>query len=314
MNERRQATERDDGYTQDPASQWVAEAVGAEPGRRVPTCAPRPAARPPRSPAPGPPSSPPTSARRRVGLVAGERALGSSRRGVCRWWWPTAPPAVRARPRSTACWSTRRARASGALRRRARRPLARSTPTALERLAACRRACSTAAAPLVRPGGTLDYWVCTLTAAETTEVADALRRRHPTGADRVPGEPWRPWGSGALLLPQAAGTDGMAMFRAGRLPDPAPMTVERPRPARPRRLRRQVLDGVRRRGRRHPRGPGGPGAASSALTAAGFDASTAAVVAPTASRPWPQRPARTWPTASPGWSSPPAAPGSGPAT
>ena len=29
------------------------------------------------------------------------------------------------------------------------------------------------------------------------------------GAGPPPGRPWEPWGSGALLLPQAAGTDGM---------------------------------------------------------------------------------------------------------
>ena len=28
-----------------------------------------------------------------------------------------------------------------------------------------------------------------------------------------PGDPWRPWGRGALLLPQAAGTDGMFVLR-----------------------------------------------------------------------------------------------------
>ena len=28
-------------------------------------------------------------------------------------------------------------------------------------------------------------------------------------AEAPPGDPWRPWGRGALLLPQEAGTDGM---------------------------------------------------------------------------------------------------------
>jgi 16S rRNA (cytosine967-C5)-methyltransferase len=56
--------------------------------------------------------------------------------------------------------------------------------------------------------------VCTLTTVETTGVADRFAAEHPTWrVASVPGEPWEPWGSGALLLPQTAGTDGMAIFR-----------------------------------------------------------------------------------------------------
>jgi len=66
------------------------------------------------------------------------------------------------------------------------------------------------AAAAVRPGGTLVYSVCTLTDAETRGVAAAARAR--LGHFEVlapPGPPWRPWGDGALVLPQDAGTDGM---------------------------------------------------------------------------------------------------------
>ena len=71
-----------------------------------------------------------------------------------------------------------------------------------------------AAAPLVRPGGTLVYSVCTLTRVETVEVADAFGAEHPDWvALGAPGAPWEPWGSGAVLLPQAGDTDGMALFR-----------------------------------------------------------------------------------------------------
>ncbi len=77
-----------------------------------------------------------------------------------------------------------------------------------------------AAAPKVRPGGLLVYSVCTLTAAETTgvtaRVLDAL------GDDFAvldpPPAPWRPWGPGALLLPQDAGTDGMFVLVLRRVP------------------------------------------------------------------------------------------------
>ena len=67
-----------------------------------------------------------------------------------------------------------------------------------------------AAAALVRPGGVLVYSVCTLTRAETVDV-DEWAAPHLDEFDALPppGAPWQPLGRGALLLPQAAGTDGM---------------------------------------------------------------------------------------------------------
>ena len=74
-----------------------------------------------------------------------------------------------------------------------------------------------AAVPLLRPGGTLTYSVCTLTAEETTAVDAALAEESPSlEALPPPGDPWRPWGRGALLLPQAAGTDGMFLLQLRR--------------------------------------------------------------------------------------------------
>jgi 16S rRNA (cytosine967-C5)-methyltransferase len=67
-----------------------------------------------------------------------------------------------------------------------------------------------AAARAVRPGGVLVYAVCTLTVAETSEVASrALEALADFTAMDPPAAPWRPWGAGALLLPSDAGTDGM---------------------------------------------------------------------------------------------------------
>jgi 16S rRNA (cytosine967-C5)-methyltransferase len=67
---------------------------------------------------------------------------------------------------------------------------------------------------LLRPGGVLVYSVCTLTRAESLAIDDHLAARHPElVALEPPGDPWRPWGRGALLLPQAAGTDGMTILR-----------------------------------------------------------------------------------------------------
>jgi 16S rRNA (cytosine967-C5)-methyltransferase len=96
----------------------------------------------------------------------------------------------------------------GALRRR---PDARwrIDPPGVDRLAALQPRLLRAAADLVRPGGTLVYAVCTLTTAEGPDVATTL----DWAPAPPPGEPWRPLGPGALLLPQTAGTDGMFVAR-----------------------------------------------------------------------------------------------------
>jgi 16S rRNA (cytosine967-C5)-methyltransferase len=97
----------------------------------------------------------------------------------------------------------------GVLRRRADARW-RLRPEAIDELAVLQRALLGAAGALVRPGGVLVYSVCTLTGAETVEVdgwaADALPEFDALDA---PGPPWVPHGRGALLLPQAAATDGM---------------------------------------------------------------------------------------------------------
>lgn len=93
-----------------------------------------------------------------------------------------------------------------------RRPEARWSlrPEQISELASLQRELLAAAALAVRPGGRLVYSVCTLSAAETTEVdawaRDALPRF--TAVD-APGPPWTPIGRGARLLPAAAETDGM---------------------------------------------------------------------------------------------------------
>ena len=103
-----------------------------------------------------------------------------------------------------------------------RRPEARwrVQPDAVAELAALQRELLARAAAMVRPGGRLVYSVCTLTRAETIDVDEWARdaSRRASIAEPPPGDPWRPWGRGALLLPQAAGTDGMYLPRpaAGR--------------------------------------------------------------------------------------------------
>ena len=99
----------------------------------------------------------------------------------------------------------------GSLRRRADARW-RIEPDAVTRLAGLQRDLIDAAAALLRPGGSLAYSVCTLTAAETVGVADHAAGRGDLDPDEAPEAPWRPCGTGGVLLPEP-GHDGMALFR-----------------------------------------------------------------------------------------------------
>jgi 16S rRNA (cytosine967-C5)-methyltransferase len=97
-----------------------------------------------------------------------------------------------------------------------RRPDARwrIDASGVERLSVLQRELLDSAVALVRPGGTLVYSVCTLTARETVEIDRWLATAYPELEPLAPLEPpWKPRGRGAILLPQAAGTDGMAVLR-----------------------------------------------------------------------------------------------------
>ncbi len=100
-----------------------------------------------------------------------------------------------------------------------RRPEARwrIEPRAVDELAALQRELLASAATMVVPGGRLVYSVCTLTSAETTNVDEWAASELPGFvAEPPPGAPWQVWGRGALLLPQAAGTDGMYVLVLSR--------------------------------------------------------------------------------------------------
>lgn len=221
MNGAAAAVERPDGYTQDQASQWVAHAVGAQSGELVLDLCAAPGGKATAMAQDGATVVAADRRTSRVGLVVGNRSrvhLG-----------PSQVPALVADglhpPFAAASFDRVLVDAPcsglGSLRRRpdARWRLDADAP---ERLAELQRGLVESAAALVRPGGTLVYSVCTLTRVETAEVAGAFAEAHPGWASaEVPGAPWVPWGSGALLLPQAAGTDGMALFtwRAPLAPD-----------------------------------------------------------------------------------------------
>jgi 16S rRNA (cytosine967-C5)-methyltransferase len=96
-----------------------------------------------------------------------------------------------------------------------RRPEARwrLDPADIDRLAALQRELLTVAVECVRPGGLVAYCVCTLTREETLDIDAWSAEAFPSlNAVAGPGPPWRPCGRGALLLPSAAGTDGMFLL------------------------------------------------------------------------------------------------------
>ena len=217
MNQPATVSERADGYIQDPASQLVAAAVGVEAGELVlDLCA-----------APGGKATALAGAAEGVQVVAADMrpsraglvVANASRVGVADRVAVVAADGTRPPFRDgrfdrvlvdAPCSGL------GTLRRRADLRW-RVEPEAVERLADLQSDLLGAAADLVRPGGTLVYSVCTLTAAESTEVDDRLAGQRPDLEPLdPPGEPWRPWGRGALLLPQTAGTDGMYLCRYRR--------------------------------------------------------------------------------------------------
>lgn len=212
MNGAASVIEREDGYIQDQASQWVVDAVGAEPGDRIfDLCA-----------APGGKATALASqgahvvaadirpARARlIASNANRLGIGADQLQIVVADGLTVPFAPGSFDRvlvDAPCSGL------GSLRRRADARW-RIDSAAPQRLASVQTALLEAAAPLVRPGGTMVYSVCTLTVAETTGVAAAFSAAHAGWVPQVRVcDPWEPWGSGAILLPQTRGTDGMALF------------------------------------------------------------------------------------------------------
>ena len=210
MNQPAEVTVRTDGYVQDRASQMVAAHVGAKPGERVlDLCA-----------APGGKATALAEAVAPDGLVVAADlspgrtltvAANAARLDatalaaiVADGTEPPWPDGSFDRVLVDAPCS-----GLGVLRRR---PDARwrIQPADVARLAQLQRRLLDAAVQLVRPGGVLVYSVCTITGEETRAIDGWLSRQYPDLTPLPPPRaPWTPAGRGALLLPQAEGTDGM---------------------------------------------------------------------------------------------------------
>ncbi len=206
MNEAPTVSTRDDGYIQDLGSQWVADLVGAQPGERILDVCSAPGGKATSMAGDGAFVIAADLQPHRVALVVDNaHRLG--------YHVPVVVADGSAPPFAAASFDRVLIDAPcsglGSLRRR---PDARwrLTPDDLDDLVAIQSRLLSAAAPLVRPGGTLVYSVCTITAAESVDHAT------PDGFDVVtdaPDDPWQPFGSGFRLLPQDADTDGMVIVR-----------------------------------------------------------------------------------------------------
>jgi 16S rRNA (cytosine967-C5)-methyltransferase len=234
MNNPGVVTVRDDGYVQDRASQWVADALGAGPGHTVLDLCAAPGGKATalaRGPAAGPKATAlargpaagggATAVARgpalvaamdirpgRVALVA-ENAQRLGARNVAALVGDATNPPFRP-GRAERVLVDAPCSGLGVLHRR---PDARwrVTPKDVLALAALQRRILGPAAALVAPGGLLAYSVCTLTAAETTDVDEWLAGAHPELRPvGPPPPPWEPAGRGARLLP--GDTDGMFLL------------------------------------------------------------------------------------------------------
>jgi 16S rRNA (cytosine967-C5)-methyltransferase len=210
MNQPAEVTTRADGYIQDRASQMVGSHVGAKPGERVLDLCAAPGGKATdlaRAVTPnGLLVAADLSPARTLTVAANAARLDTSALVpmVADGTEPPWPDGSFDRVLVDAPCS-----GLGVLRRR---PDARwrVQPADVARLAQLQRRLLDAAVPLVRPGGVLIYSVCTLTGEETRAIDGWLARQHPRLTPLPPPPaPWTPAGRGALLLPQAEGTDGM---------------------------------------------------------------------------------------------------------
>ncbi|MFN0029260.1 MAG: transcription antitermination factor NusB [Acidimicrobiales bacterium] len=217
MNHPPPVTTRQDGYVQDLASQWVADALDASHAARVLDVCAAPGGKATRL-AQGRAGDLPTVVALdvrpgRARLLAGNvDRLGSAVVVGCADGEALPFPDARFdRVLVDAPCS-----GLGALRRR---PDARwrINESDIARLATLQLALIHEALRVAAPGAMVLYSVCTLSEAETLGVDRALAASHPELQVAPPlASPWQAHGRGFLLLPQAADTDGMYVLRLVR--------------------------------------------------------------------------------------------------
>lgn len=216
MNERPQVTRRADGYTQDLASQWVADLVEPEVGALVFDATAAPGGKATAMAATGARVIAGDRRAKRVGLIQVNRAglaLDNVLPLVADGRHPPFREGLFSRVLLDAPCS-----GFGALRRR---PDARwrIDEADVDRLTDVQRDLVDGLVAHVEPGGMFVYSVCTLTRAETVVIDEHLAEHHPRLEPvTIPDAPWKSLGRGGLLLPQAAGTDGMYILRL-RVPE-----------------------------------------------------------------------------------------------
>jgi 16S rRNA (cytosine967-C5)-methyltransferase len=212
MNRPPPVATRDDGYVQDLASTWVADAVGGRAGERVADLCAAPGGKATRIAAAGAQVVAADRHAGRMGLVV---ANGRARSvDLLPLVADGARPPLR-RGSFDRVLVDAPCTGLGALRRRpdARWRIDEGAP---ERLAAEQARIVDAAIDLLRPGGVLVYSVCTITDVEGPGMDRRLVDRADLEPLPVPDGPWEPVGRGARLLPQTADTDGMYLLRLRR--------------------------------------------------------------------------------------------------
>ena len=209
MNTPAPAHRREDGYVQDPSSQMVVDAIDVQAGDLVADVCAAPGGKATALAARGARVVACDSRLGRIGLLkANQASLDADQMHVLAADGrhpPLRPGCCDAVLVDAPCSGL------GTLRRR---PDARwrIEPSSVARLAELQTGLLDAAVDLVRPGGQLVYSVCTLTAAETLQVAANATEDGRLESLPPPSEPWSPHGDGAMLLP-GVDHDGMALFR-----------------------------------------------------------------------------------------------------
>ena len=213
MNDPARLHRRQDGYMQDLSSQFVVDAIDVQAGDLVADLCAAPGGKATGLEARGATVIACDSHQGRAGLLEANRsALGAASMAVVAADGRHPP----LRPgRFDAVLVDAPCSGLGTLRRR---PDARwrIEPSDVARLVELQLALLDSAATLLRPGGELVYSVCTLTSAETLEVAAEVSADAGLQPLPPPPAPWQSHGCGAMLLPDAD-HDGMALFRWRRL-------------------------------------------------------------------------------------------------